>query len=71
MLIELCEVTPSDTVLDVACGPGLVACKFAGIAKEVTFGAGMLQAAVIGIIGGVIGWGLFILLGTLILSAAQ
>lgn len=29
-------VTGSDTVLDVACGPGLLACAFAGAAKHVT-----------------------------------
>lgn len=36
MLIELSGVKPEDTVLDVACGPGLVACEFAGIARHVT-----------------------------------
>jgi ubiquinone/menaquinone biosynthesis C-methylase UbiE len=29
-------VTSADTVLDVACGPGLVACAFAAVAKHVT-----------------------------------
>jgi len=29
MLIELSGVSASDDVLDVACGPGLVACEFA------------------------------------------
>lgn len=36
MLIELSEVTAADNVLDVACGPGLVACSFAKIAHSVT-----------------------------------
>jgi ubiquinone/menaquinone biosynthesis C-methylase UbiE len=30
MLIELAEAGQNDIVLDVACGPGLVACEFAG-----------------------------------------
>src|SRR5258708_38372412 len=30
------EVGPLDTVLDVACGPGLMACAFAEIARHVT-----------------------------------
>jgi ubiquinone/menaquinone biosynthesis C-methylase UbiE len=35
MLIELSKVSSKDTVLDVACGPGLVACEFAKVAREV------------------------------------
>ncbi len=33
---ELSGLASTDTVLDVACGPGLVACAFAGIARHVT-----------------------------------
>lgn len=36
MLIELSKVTGDKSVLDVACGPGLVACEFAKIARHVT-----------------------------------
>ncbi len=36
MLIQMAGVTSSDAVLDVACGPGLVACEFAKTAKSVT-----------------------------------
>lgn len=36
MLIELSKVSKDDVVLDVACGPGLVACEFAKIASHVT-----------------------------------
>lgn len=36
MLIELSGVSASDDVLDVACGPGLVACEFATHARHVT-----------------------------------
>ena len=36
MLIELSGVSASDDVLDVACGPGLVACEFAQHARRVT-----------------------------------
>jgi ubiquinone/menaquinone biosynthesis C-methylase UbiE len=36
LLIELASVGPDDTVLDVACGPGLVACTLAGVARHVT-----------------------------------
>lgn len=36
MLIELSRITADDNVLDVACGPGLVACEFAKIAGHVT-----------------------------------
>lgn len=34
--LEATGVTANDTVLDVACGPGLVACAFAGVARHVT-----------------------------------
>jgi len=36
MLIDLSGVSKTDNVLDVACGPGLVACEFALHAKHVT-----------------------------------
>lgn len=36
MLIEMSKVTGKDSVLDVACGPGMVACEFAKIAHHVT-----------------------------------
>jgi ubiquinone/menaquinone biosynthesis C-methylase UbiE len=36
LLIDLAQVGPEDTVLDVACGPGLVACTLAEIARQVT-----------------------------------
>jgi ubiquinone/menaquinone biosynthesis C-methylase UbiE len=36
MLIELCGVGRDDHVLDVACGPGLVACAFARHARHVS-----------------------------------
>lgn len=36
MLLELSGVSNADTVLDVACGPGLVACEFAKNARHVT-----------------------------------
>ncbi len=36
MLVELSEVGPDDNILDVACGPGLVACEFARRAAQVT-----------------------------------
>ena len=36
MLIELSKVAAADTVLDIACGPGLVACEFAEHADHVT-----------------------------------
>jgi SAM-dependent methyltransferase len=36
LTLETTGVTPSDTVLDVACGPGLVACAFANVARHVT-----------------------------------
>lgn len=36
ILVELSGVSAQDTVLDVACGPGLVACEFARHAAQVT-----------------------------------
>ncbi len=36
MLIELSKVADRDLVLDVACGPGLVACEFARFSRHVT-----------------------------------
>ncbi len=36
LLMQIAEVTPLDTVLDVACGPGMVACAFATVASQVT-----------------------------------
>jgi SAM-dependent methyltransferase len=36
LMVEACGVTPQDTVLDVACGPGLTACAFAKAAARVT-----------------------------------
>ena len=36
MLVAMSNVTNTDHVLDVACGPGLVACEFARIAHHVT-----------------------------------
>jgi ubiquinone/menaquinone biosynthesis C-methylase UbiE len=36
ILIELSDVCTNDTVLDVACGPGIVACEFAKHSKLVT-----------------------------------
>ena len=36
MLVDLSGVSAADTVLDVACGPGLVACEFALRAQHVT-----------------------------------
>lgn len=36
MLIEMSKVAGDDLVLDVACGPGLVACEFAKVARHVT-----------------------------------
>ena len=35
-LIRAAQVSPEDTLLDVACGPGIVACAFAGHVKHVT-----------------------------------
>ncbi len=36
LLINTAEITEDDTVLDVACGPGLVACEIAQVARHVT-----------------------------------
>jgi SAM-dependent methyltransferase len=36
LLVEAAGVRPDDTVLDVACGPGLVAAAFARVARHVT-----------------------------------
>jgi ubiquinone/menaquinone biosynthesis C-methylase UbiE len=36
LLIDLARIGPEDTVLDVACGPGLVACPLAEVARHVT-----------------------------------
>src|SRR4029453_10726134 len=35
-VLEAAEVRADDTVLDVACGPGLLACEFAAVARHVT-----------------------------------
>lgn len=35
-IVSMAGAGPNDTVLDVACGPGLLACAFAKIAKHVT-----------------------------------
>ena len=36
LLIETADIGPEDEVLDVACGPGLVACEVARVARHVT-----------------------------------
>jgi ubiquinone/menaquinone biosynthesis C-methylase UbiE len=36
LLIDMTQVGPEDDVLDVACGPGLVACPLAEVARHVT-----------------------------------
>lgn len=36
IMLRLSRVTADDTVLDVGCGPGIVACAFASIARHVT-----------------------------------
>jgi ubiquinone/menaquinone biosynthesis C-methylase UbiE len=36
LLLDVSMVGQEDTVLDVACGPGLMACAFAKIARRVT-----------------------------------
>jgi ubiquinone/menaquinone biosynthesis C-methylase UbiE len=36
LMVQVCGVTARDTVLDVACGPGLTACAFAKVAARVT-----------------------------------
>jgi SAM-dependent methyltransferase len=35
-LLRMAGVMPADTVLDVGCGPGIVACAFAAVAQHVT-----------------------------------
>ncbi len=35
-LISMSKVQATDRVLDVACGPGIVACEFAKVAQQVT-----------------------------------
>lgn len=35
LLVDAAETGPNDTVLDVACGPGLVACAFGRVARQV------------------------------------
>ncbi len=36
LLLDLAKIGPEDTVLDVACGPGLVGCALAEVARHVT-----------------------------------
>jgi ubiquinone/menaquinone biosynthesis C-methylase UbiE len=36
LILAASEVGPSDTVLDLACGPGAIACAFAQVARHVT-----------------------------------
>jgi len=36
LILATSEVGPTDTVLDVACGPGVLACAFAQVARHVT-----------------------------------
>lgn len=36
LIVAAARTEPDDTVLDVACGPGLVACAFAQVARQVT-----------------------------------
>lgn len=36
LIVDAAATTADDTVLDVACGPGLVACAFARVARQVT-----------------------------------
>ncbi len=35
-IVKMAEAGPDDTVLDVACGPGLLACAFARVTRHVT-----------------------------------
>ena len=35
-IVQWAETRPDDTVLDVACGPGLLACAFAKVAQHAT-----------------------------------
>jgi len=34
LLLELTQAGPTDAVLDVACGPGLVVCAFAAVVRQ-------------------------------------
>lgn len=36
LVLETAEIQPDDTVLDVACGPGLITCEIAKVARHVT-----------------------------------
>ncbi|QEH38339.1 putative methyltransferase YcgJ [Aquisphaera giovannonii] len=45
LLIETAMIGPEDEVLDVACGPGLVACEVAKVARHVT-GVDLTQAMI-------------------------
>src|SRR6266550_4658504 len=36
LLVEFAGAAPEDTVLDVACGPGLVVCAFAAVVRHAT-----------------------------------
>jgi SAM-dependent methyltransferase len=36
LVVELTGAGPDDTVLDVACGPGLIVCAFAGVVRHAT-----------------------------------
>ena len=36
LVLETAEIQPDDTVLDVACGPGLITCEIAKVARQVT-----------------------------------
>ena len=36
LVLETAEIQPDDTVLDVACGPGLITCEIAKLARHVT-----------------------------------
>jgi SAM-dependent methyltransferase len=36
LAIDFCGAGPTDTVLDIACGPGILACAFARVARHVT-----------------------------------
>ena len=45
LLIDTAGIGPDDEVLDVACGPGLVACEVAKVARHVT-GVNLTQAMI-------------------------
>jgi ubiquinone/menaquinone biosynthesis C-methylase UbiE len=36
LVVDLADIGPSDNVLDLACGPGLVGCTLAKVARHVT-----------------------------------